>query len=219
MVGFELCLHCSHVCLCAFVFLCVSQVVVVLGTDLDWAAEGHDATSISFTAAQLALVANVSAAAKKPVVVVILTATPLDLTPLLSNDKVRVEKDSGCAALRVDTLHKSHRRVAFLEFVPTTHALLVATQIGAILHVGQPSVTALSVGDVLFGVVSPAGRTCQTVYPASYADQISIFDFNMRPGPSPFARPDCTDKEPACPRGTNPGRTCVLASWRANGEG
>ena len=97
--------------------------------------------------------------------------------------------------------------------------MLCRSQIGAILHVGQPSVTALSVGDVLFGVVSPAGRTCQTVYPASYADQISIFDFNMRPGPSPFARPDCADKEPACPRGTNPGRTCVLASWRANGEG
>jgi hypothetical protein len=54
----------------------------------------------------------------------------------------------------------------------------------------------------------PAGRTIQTVYPASYADEVSIFDFNMRPGPSPFARPDCTKPaEPDCPRGTNPGRT------------
>jgi hypothetical protein len=87
-------------------------VIVVLGTDLSWAAEGHDATSITFTDAQLALVANVSAAAKKPVVVVILTATPLDLTPLLSNDKVRVksQKDSGCAALRVDDLYTSRSR-------------------------------------------------------------------------------------------------------------
>merc|ERR1711907_709615 len=42
-------------------------------------------------------------------------------------------------------------------------------------------------------------------YPASYADQVSIFDFNMRPGPSLFPRPDCT-KEP-CEMGTNPGRT------------
>lgn len=43
----------------------------------------------------------------------------------------------------------------------------------------------------------------------AYQDQISIFDFNMRPGPSPFARPDCTDSAnpAACPRGTNPGRT------------
>ena len=30
-------------------------------------------------------------------------------------------------------------------------------------------------------------------------------DFNMRPGPSTFARPDCTSKP--CKMGTNPGRT------------
>jgi hypothetical protein len=40
-----------------------------------------------------------------------------------------------------------------------------------------------------------------------YQDQISIFDFNMRPGPSTFARPDCFLNESECPRGTNPGRT------------
>ena len=46
----------------------------------------------------------------------------------------------------------------------------------------------------------------QTVYPKSYADQVSIFDFNMRPGPSAFPRPDC---EGGCGavNGTNPGRT------------
>ena len=64
-------------------------MVIVLGTDLSWAAEGHDATSITFTPAQLALVANVTAVAKKPVVVVMMTATPLDLTPLLNNAKVK----------------------------------------------------------------------------------------------------------------------------------
>ena len=54
----------------------------------------------------------------------------------------------------------------------------------------------------------------QTVYPSSYQDAISIFDFNMRPGPSTFARPDCTNSAnpSACPRGTNPGRTYVTAS-------
>merc|ERR1719263_1861004 len=57
-------------------------------------------------------------------------------------------------------------------------------------------------------MTSPAGRTIQTIYPSSYQDQISIFDFNMRPGPSAFARPDCTDHNVSkCPRGTNPGRT------------
>ena len=30
--------------------------------------------------------------------------------------------------------------------------------------------------EVLYGMVSPAGRTIQTIYPAAYADEISIFD-------------------------------------------
>merc|ERR1740117_1867641 len=38
-------------------------------------------------------------------------------------------------------------------------------------------------------------------------DAISIFDFNMRPGPSVWPRPDCTEAADKCPRGTNPGRT------------
>ena len=85
------CTHCSILFCCSCVLACGlrTQVVVVLGSDLNWAAEGHDATSITLSDAQLALVGNVSAAAKKPVVVVMMTATPLDLTPLLSNDKVR----------------------------------------------------------------------------------------------------------------------------------
>ena len=108
-----------------------------------------------------------AAAAKQPVVVALLTATPLDISKLLANPKV-----------------------------------------GAILHLGQPSVTVLGAGPLLYGDRSPAGRTIQTIYPSAYQDQISIFDFGMRPGPSPFARPDCTNQnESACPRGTNPGRT------------
>ena len=47
----------------------------------------------------------------------------------------------------------------------------------------------------------------QTIYPASYADQISIFDFNMRPGPSEWARPDCPPPYQSCAKGVNPGRT------------
>lgn len=62
-----------------------------------------------------------------PVVVVLITATPLDLTPLLSNPKV-----------------------------------------GAVLHVGMPSVQTLGIGDLLFGKRSPAGRMIQTVMPKSY---------------------------------------------------
>jgi len=95
----------------------------------------------------------VAAVAKKPVTVVMLTATPLDITDILAHPNV---------------------------------------------------------GAVLFGKKPPAGRMVQTIYPKAYADQISIFDFNMRPGPSAWPRPDC---KPVggdfshCPRGTNPGRT------------
>ena len=68
--------------------------------------------------------------------------------------------------------------------------------------------TTLGIGDLLYGKVSPAGRMVQTIYPASYQDEVSIFDFNMRPGPSPFPRPDCTTQpQSQCPNGTNPGRT------------
>jgi pre-mRNA-splicing factor SYF2/beta-D-xylosidase 4 len=143
------------------------EVILAVGTDLTWAAEGHDAKTITFTDAQQQLIDQVTAAAKKPVIVVLMTATPLDLTSVLANKNV-----------------------------------------GALLHVGQPSVTVMGVAPLLYGERSPAGRMVQTVYPKKYADEISIFDFGMRPGPSPFARPDCTNKNSSsCPRGTNPGRT------------
>lgn len=142
-------------------------VILAVGTDLTWSREGHDAQNISFTDAQAALIDQVAAAAKKQVLVVVMTATPLDLSAVLSNAKV-----------------------------------------GAVLHLGQPSVTVLGVGEIIYGDKSPAGRMIQTVYESSYQDQISIFDFGMRPGPSPFARPDCTNHDSSkCPRGTNPGRT------------
>ena len=144
--------------------------ILVLGTDLSIAREGHDAVNLTFSSGQLALVDAVTAAVATPLVVALLTAVPLDLSPLLSNPKV-----------------------------------------GAILHLGQPSVQTPGAADVLFGKKSPAGRTIQTVYPASYQGEVSIFDFNMRPGPSTYARPDCTKATAAeCPRGTNPGRTYAL---------
>merc|ERR1719330_2683 len=116
---------------------------------------------------QKALVEAVSKAAIKPIVVVTLTHSPLDISELLSNPKI-----------------------------------------GAVLHAGQASVQTLGIGDVLFGQRSPAGRAIQTIYPRSYQDQISIFDFNMRPGPSSWPRPDCSpEKWGHCPLGTNPGRT------------
>ena len=71
-------------------------VIIALGTDLDWAAEGHDATSIQFTAAQLELAQKVAeAAGDKPVIAVILTATPLDASALLKDDNVGARAVTG----------------------------------------------------------------------------------------------------------------------------
>ena len=150
-------------------------VVLAVGTDLTWSREGHDATNISFTTAQTILIEKVAAAAKKPVILVTMTATPLDLSAVLANPKI-----------------------------------------GAVLHLGQPSVAVLGVAPILYGESSPAGRTIQTVYESSYQDQISIFDFGMRPGASKFARPDCTDHNVSrCPKGTNPGRTYRFYTGKA----
>ena len=114
-------------------------VVLAVGTDLNSAKEGHDANSISLTEAQEVLIEQVADVAKKPVIVVVMKATPLDLSNVLANPKV-----------------------------------------GAVLHLGQPSVTVLGVSELLYGEISPAGRMIQTVYESSYQNQISIFDFNMR---------------------------------------
>jgi len=145
----------------------VDTVVMAVGTDLSAAREGSDAKRITFSKGQVELINQVADAAKRPIVVVILTAVPLDISVFLNNRKI-----------------------------------------GAILHVGQPSVTTLGVGDVIFGQKVPAGRTIQTILPGSYADEISIFDMGMRPGPSPFPRPDCNETNASlCPHATNPGRT------------
>ena len=54
---------------------------------------GHDATSISLPPSQLSLVQTVTKAAKagSPVVVVMMTATPLDLSSILANPKVTAQ--------------------------------------------------------------------------------------------------------------------------------
>jgi hypothetical protein len=87
----------------------------------------------------------------------------------------------------------------------------------------------LAIGDVLFGVKVcsaplflkreltpgvhscqvPAGRTIQTILPKTYQDEISIFDFGMRPGPSDYPRPDCPLPVQQCPNaseGVSPAR-------------
>jgi hypothetical protein len=105
---------------------------------------GHDAAQINFTAAQQQLIDQTLDAARKPVVVLLETAVPLDISELLASPKV-----------------------------------------GAILHLGQPSVTVLGAAEVLFGKVSPAGRTVQTFYKAA---QVTNFHLNLARFPPIFAQ-------------------------------
>ncbi len=79
--------------------------------------------------------------------------------------------------------------------------LLADANIGAILVAGQPSVQIVAAGDIIFGktldgrAVAPAARMSQMTYPANFVDQVSMFEFSLRPGTS------------AWPPGTTPGRT------------
>jgi len=145
------------------------RVILGVGTDLTLAREGYDSREITLQEGQVDLIKQIADAAKEPIVVIIFTAVPLDISDLLANPKV-----------------------------------------GAVLYAGQPSVAIVGLGDILFGKKAPAGRMIQTVYPKDYADEISIFDFNLRPGPSTWHRPDCkpVGKDYShCPKGTNLGRT------------
>eukprot|EP00935_MAST-01C_sp_MAST-1C-sp1_P002246 g2246.t1 len=66
----------------------VDSVILVVGTDLKTGSEGIDAKNISITDAQTTLIEQTAAAAKRPIVVLLLTAFPLDISALLSNPKV-----------------------------------------------------------------------------------------------------------------------------------
>lgn len=124
-------------------------------------------------------------------------------------DRVSVALSTGQTELVAAVARAAKGPVVVVHFsggAEDLSPLLNDTNVGAILHVGQPSVQVLGVADVLFGStpagvpVSPAGRMTQTTFSASWAtEQASIFDFGMRPGPSIF------------PPGSNPGRTyrCV----------
>ena len=66
----------------------VDLVVVVLGSDLSYASEGHDLVNLTIPDAQYRLYEAVTAAAMHPVVVVMVTGNALDVSPILANDKV-----------------------------------------------------------------------------------------------------------------------------------
>ena len=135
-------------------------VLLAIGSDGSLETEGKDRAVIDFSAAQVALVAAVAAAAKGPVVALVFSGGAMDVSILLANPKV-----------------------------------------AAVVLCGQPSVAVEGTLDAVFGrapdgrAIAMAGRMSQMTYPASFVNDVDMYDFGMRPGPS------------AWPPGTNPGRT------------
>lgn len=152
-------------------------VVIAIGTSLKkpdgspFIQEGSDALSISLTAAQTALVEQVAAAAKLPVVVLVHSATPLDLSAVLANPKVGavMHVRSALQPARCEMLAG-----AGPDCEPPTASLNPSLSVRPDLRgqVGVPSTTIAGVGPLLYGDVSPAGRTVQTFYAKPYADQV-----------------------------------------------
>lgn len=142
-------------------------VVLALGVDLSWAHEGHDSTTLQIPAAQMALVAQTTAAAKSPVTVVFFCANPLDISALLSNPKIgAIIHVSSCLVIWSSArLRTCARACAHLPTSILKSDLLRVSRRAS--QVGQPSVTIYGLAEVLFGMRSPAGRTIQTIYEAS----------------------------------------------------
>jgi len=63
-------------------------VILAVGSGLMLEREGHDRTSIALSDAQQALIANVSAVAKTPVVALVFYGGAPDITPLLENPNI-----------------------------------------------------------------------------------------------------------------------------------
>lgn len=155
-------------------------------------------------------IADASALAADADAVVITIGTDLSIGREGGDSKLGIELSSAQQKLVDEVAAAAKQPVVVAVFTHNPFdlsAILDNDNVGAVLYLGQPSVQVVGVGDVLFGKRSPAGRMVTTVYPASYGDEISIFDFNMRPGPSAWPRPDCPEPYDSCKNGTNPGRT------------
>lgn len=88
----------TSVAAAAAVAAAADAVILVVGTDLKFASEGHDAQNISFPDAQARLIEQVAAASKKPVIVVTITANALDIAAILQNPKVGAVLHAGAPA-------------------------------------------------------------------------------------------------------------------------
>ena len=160
------------------------------GFDFKWSSGVSSVQAANATAAELA--AAVALARDADVVIM---AVGTDLTMASEgHDATSIVLSGGQQQLveAVAAAAKAPVVVVTLTGVPLDLTPLIGNpKVGAVLHAGVPAVQTAGIADVIFGEASPAGRMVFTSYPAAFADSISIFDLNMRPGPSTFPRPDC----------------------------
>ncbi len=67
-------------------------------------------------------------------------------------------------------------------------AILSNPQVAAVVHMGYPGEAGgAAFAQVLFGDAVPAGRLTQTIYPANFTNQVSMYEMGMAPGTSQYA--------------------------------
>ncbi|CAF3398343.1 unnamed protein product [Rotaria socialis] len=64
-----------------------------------------------------------------------------------------------------------------------------STQCASLIWIGYPGQSGgLAIATVIFGQYNPAGRLPVTIYPASYVNEVSMFDMQMRPSSTNLGR-------------------------------
>ena len=100
------------------------------------------------------------------------------------------QKLIGAISAAMQGEHSHPFATAFFGSGPVDYSAAVHSRAGAILWLGYPGQSGgAALAAVLTGAASPAGRLVTTIYPAAYAQQVSMLDMTFRPS------------------ATNPGRT------------
>jgi beta-D-xylosidase 4 len=124
-----------------------------------------------------------------------------------------------CNALAAADGNKRVVAVTFGGGMIDLSPLLNSSCVGAVVHAGYPSVQVLGVGDILFGLASPAARLTATMLPADFVNEVqrcgpafchvpALFAFFMRTDDahhlaSPFNRYRCSTSTCAPAGGTD----------------
>ncbi len=77
-----------------------------------------------------------------------------------------------CEALASADVHKRVVAVTFGGGMIDLSPILNGSCVNAVLHAGYPSVQVLGVGDIVFGLASPAARLTATMLPASFVNEV-----------------------------------------------